>query len=178
MLLSTYPIGNMINNHDNACYNANYVNRNSWYNLMLTSKARYGLKAMAILAKRFGQMELVSVEEIAELEGIPIKFLETTLTQLRKRGLLISRRGPSGGFMLARAPEKITVAEVIRTLDGPFAPTTCSRTRNPVKCEGCDDMELCKIRPIMREVRDAMAAVLEERTIRDLTERSRGTRKE
>jgi len=137
---------------------------------MLTSKARYGLKAMTVLAKRFGHGDLVSVEEIAETEGIPIKFLEATLTQLRKRGLLISRRGPAGGFLLARAPELISLAEVIRTLDGPFAPTTCSRTRNPVKCEGCDDMEQCRIRPIMREVRDAMAGLLEKRTIKDLAE--------
>ena len=135
---------------------------------MLTSKARYGLKAMAILAKRYGDHHLVPVDEIAAEEKIPIKFLEATLTQLRKRGLLISRRGPAGGFMLARAPELISLAEVIRTLDGPFAPTSCSRTRNPVQCEGCDDMSLCRIRPVMREVRDAMADLLEKRTILDL----------
>lgn len=139
---------------------------------MLTSKARYGLKAMSVLAKRFAEGTLVSVEEIAEAEGIPIKFLEATLTQLRKRGLLISRRGPAGGFVLAKPPEQISLAEVIRTLDGPFAPTTCSRTRNPVQCEGCDSMEMCSIRPIMREVRDAMAAVLERRTVRDLADAS------
>lgn len=70
--------------------------------------------------------------------------------------------------MLARPPDQISLAEVIRTLDGPFAPTSCSRTRNPVQCEGCDDMSLCRIRPVMREVRDAMADLLERRTILDL----------
>ncbi|MCL4218840.1 MAG: Rrf2 family transcriptional regulator [Candidatus Hydrogenedentes bacterium] len=129
---------------------------------------------MSVLARRFAEGTLISVEEIAEAEDIPIKFLEATLTQLRKRGLLISRRGPAGGFVLARPPEEISLAEVIRTLDGPFAPTTCSRTRNPVRCEGCDNMELCMIRPIMREVRDAMAEVLERRTVKDLVVGSPG----
>ena len=110
------------------------------------------------------------VDDIVAAEHVPGKFLEAILTQLRKRGLLVSRRGPAGGFMLARAPETITLAEVIRTLDGPFAPTPCARTRNPVCCEGCDDMKTCRIRPYMREVRDAMAKVWEERTIRDLAD--------
>lgn len=141
---------------------------------MLSSKARYGLKAMTVLAHRYGDKVHVPVDDIAAAEHVPGKFLEAILTQLRKRGLLVSRRGPAGGFMLARAPETITLAEVIRTLDGPFAPTPCARTRNPVRCEGCDDIKTCRIRPYMREVRDAMAKVWEERTIRDLADGAAG----
>lgn len=135
---------------------------------MFSSKARYGLKAMAVLAARHASENFVSVEEIVAAEHTPPKFLESILTLLRKQGLLLSRRGPSGGFRLARPPKDISLAEVVRTLDGAFAPTTCARTRNPIRCEGCDDMERCYIRPFMRRVRDEMAKVLEGQTLADL----------
>lgn len=135
---------------------------------MFSSKARYGLKAMAVLAAHHGADDYVSVEDIVSEESSPAKFLESILTQLRKRGLLVSRRGPAGGFRLARAPKDISLAEVVRTLDGAFAPTTCARTRNPICCEGCDDMEQCYLRPFMRRVRDEMAKVLEGQTLEDL----------
>ena len=135
---------------------------------MFSSKARYGLKAMAVLAARHGSDDYVSVEDIVEAEHTPLKFLEGILTDLRKQGLLLSRRGPSGGYRLARAPRDISLAEVIRTLDGAFAPTTCARTRNPIRCEGCADMELCYVRPFMRRVRDEMAKVLEGQSLEDL----------
>lgn len=137
---------------------------------MFSSKARYGLKAMAVLASRYGADDYVSVEDIVALERTPPKFLETILTLLRKQGLLTSRRGPSGGFRLARPPQEISLAEVVRTLDGAFAPTTCARTRNPIRCEGCADMARCYIRPYMRQVRDEMAKVLEGQTVEDLAE--------
>ncbi len=135
---------------------------------MFSSKARYGLKAMAVLAVRHGSGNFVSVEDIVAAEHVPAKFLESILTQLRKQGLLHSRRGPAGGFQLARPPVEITMAEVLRTLDGAFAPTTCARTRNPILCEGCESMERCYVRPFMRRVRDEMARVLEGQTLEDL----------
>ncbi|MBI1320993.1 MAG: Rrf2 family transcriptional regulator [Candidatus Hydrogenedens sp.] len=135
---------------------------------MLSSKARYGLRAMAVLGRSFRDGELVAVEHIAREQEIPVKFLEATLTELRKRGLLRSRRGPAGGYALTRAPQEISLAEIIRTLDGPFAPTPCARTKEPQQCDGCADMDTCTVRPMMREVRDAMAAVLERQTVADL----------
>lgn len=123
---------------------------------------------MAVLANHYGDGTFVSVEDIVEEEEVPAKYLESILTQLRKRGLLQSRRGPAGGYQLAAPPESISLADVVRTLDGAFAPTTCSRTRNPICCEGCDDMESCNIRPFMRRVRDEMAAVLEGQHLTDL----------
>jgi hypothetical protein len=76
-------------------------------------------------------------------------------------------------YTLARDPREISLAEIIRTLDGPFAPTPCSRTRDPIQCEGCADMETCVVRPFMREVRDAMAEVLEKKSLADLVEEMR-----
>jgi len=137
---------------------------------MLSSKARYGLKAMAALARRQGEQHHIPVDEIAEEEHIPVKFLEAILTQLKKSGLLVSRRGPAGGYLLAQPPSETSLANVIRILDGPFAPTPCSRTRNPVVCEGCTTLDTCQLRPFMREVRDVMAEVWERRTVQDLIE--------
>jgi Rrf2 family protein len=137
---------------------------------MFSSKARYGLRAMAVLARHFADDAYITVDDIVETEPIPPKFLESILTELRKEGLLLSRRGPAGGYRLARAPEAISLAAVVRTLDGAFAPTTCARLRNPVCCEGCVDMEQCAIRPFARRVRDEMAKVLEGQSIRDLSE--------
>jgi len=137
---------------------------------MFSSKARYGLKAMAVLADRYESADFVSVEDIVASEHTPAKYLESILTLLRKQGLLRSRRGPAGGFRLARPPREISLAEVVRTLDGAFAPTTCARARNPICCEGCENMERCYIRPFMRRVRDEMARVLEGQTLEDLAE--------
>jgi Rrf2 family protein len=137
---------------------------------MLSSKARYGLKAMAALARRHGEPQHTPVEAIAQEENVPVKFLEAILTQLKKSGLLISRRGPAGGYILAQDPREISLAHVIRLLDGPFAPTPCSRTRNPVVCEGCVTLDSCQLRPFMREVRDVMAEVWERRSLQDLVD--------
>ena len=123
---------------------------------------------MAALARRQATGSLTSAETIAEEEGIPPKFLEAILTQLKKAGLVESRRGPSGGFMLVKPADEVSLALVIRVLDGPFAPTPCSRTRNPIVCEGCEDLGTCRLRPFMREVRDAMAEVWEHRSVQDL----------
>lgn len=137
---------------------------------MFSSKARYGLRALAVLAKRHAEGNYVSVDEIVVSEHVPQKFLESILTELRKEGVLLSRRGPAGGYRLARDPSDISLATVVRTLDGAFAPTTCSRLRNPVCCEGCASMDSCFIRPFARRVRDEMAKVLEGQSIMDLAE--------
>lgn len=125
---------------------------------------------MAALARRRDDHVHTPVEEIASEEHIPLKFLEAILTQLKKSGLLVSRRGPAGGYILAKDPRDVSLALVIRVLDGPFAPTPCSRTRNPVVCEGCSTLESCHLRPFMREVRDAMARVWEQRSVQDLVD--------
>ena len=143
---------------------------------MLSSKARYGLKAMESLALRYGENNHVPVELIAEEKRVPLKFLEAILTQLRKQNFLASRRGPSGGYRLTRPPEEISLAQIIRSLDGPFAPSPCSRSKDPQGCEGCGDPAGCSIQPFLREVRDAMAEVLENRSLFDLMEMGRKLR--
>ena len=95
---------------------------------MLTNKGKYGLKAMVHLAgQRVGQPALVA--DIAAANNIPKKFLDAILGELRNAGIVHSRKGPGGGYMLARAPSEIKIGHVIRTIDGPLAPIACaSRT--------------------------------------------------
>ncbi len=141
--------------------------------VMLTNKAKYGLKAMVHLAgAEPGRPVLVT--EIAEANGIPKKFLDAILGELRNAGLVHSRKGPGGGYALARPPSEIRVGHVIRILDGPLAPIPCASRTAYRPCEDCPDIERCSVRQIMVQVRDAMSAVLDRRTLaemRALTER-------
>ena len=131
---------------------------------MLTQKAKYGLKALLMLAERpFGQLVLVA--EIADRENVPRKYLELILLELRKNGLLHSQRGRNGGYGLAKPPEEITFGRVIRVLDGPLAPFPCASINAYRKCDDCRDEVTCGVRIQMRRVRDAIADVLDNVTI-------------
>lgn len=138
---------------------------------MLTSKTKYGLKALVVLARRYASGEVVSISEIADREHIPLKFLETILAELKNRGILRSKRGPGGGYALAENPEKISLADVIRWLNGPLALVPCASEYAFSPCEDCDDMEACGIRLVMREVRNATVAVLQTKSLGELVRR-------
>ncbi len=125
---------------------------------MLTQKARYALHAMIYLARKG---EPATVAEIADAEGIPRKFLEQVLGALRPRGLVVGRRGPSGGYRLGRAAEAIRFADLLRCIDGPLALAPCATRKGFQRCPDCRDMETCEIRPVLIEVRDATARRLE-----------------
>ncbi|MCP4563006.1 MAG: Rrf2 family transcriptional regulator [Bosea sp.] len=138
---------------------------------MLTSKGKYGIKAMVHLAGlRIG--ETAQIAEIAQRNTIPKKFLDAILLDLRKAGLLRSKKGPGGGYALAQPAGSITLGAVIRALEGPIAPIDCASHSAFRPCQDCDDIEACIVRSVMREVRDAMAAVVDETTIADLTARA------
>jgi Rrf2 family protein len=140
---------------------------------MLTNKAKYGLKALIHLAGA-PRGRPVLVTDIAEQNGIPKKFLDAILGELRNAGFVHSRKGPGGGYTLARPPAEIRVGHVIRVLDGPLAPIQCAIRTAYRPCDDCEDVERCGVRQIMVQVRDAISAVLDERTLaemRALTER-------
>lgn len=88
--------------------------------MQISARVDYGVRAMVELTAR-GKSEPVSTHDLALMQGIPAKFLEAILTTLRKAGLLASTRGPAGGFLLAKPADQITIAEIIRALDGPLA---------------------------------------------------------
>ncbi len=136
---------------------------------MLSSRAKYALRAAIHLADRAEGGGWVPTAHIAEAEAIPRKFLEAILVELRTHGLLESRRGPGGGHRLHRRAEAIAVADIIRIVDGPLALAPCaSRTRFGV-CADCPDVETCRMRPLLARARDAVAAVLEESSLADLS---------
>lgn len=134
---------------------------------MLSQKARYALRALLRLARQDDDA-LVLIADLADEEKIPRKFLEAILVELRKHGLLDSKRGKAGGYRLAREPSAITLGEVIRILDGPLAPLPCASRTAFRPCDDCTDVETCSVRWVMRDVRDAIAAVLDHRTLADV----------
>jgi Rrf2 family protein len=131
---------------------------------MLTKKGKYGLKALADLAK-LPPGETAFITDIAERNNIPKKFLDSILLELRKAGILRSKKGPGGGYSLSKAPEEIRIGRVIRTLDGPLAPIRCASRTAFEACSDCQDPEDCLVRLSMTEVRDAMAEILDNMTL-------------
>lgn len=133
---------------------------------MLSDTARYAIRALVVLAQR--APAAVSILEIAEQAGAPRKYLESILLRLRKDGLLVSQRGRTGGYALARPAEEIAVADMIRSVDGPLALAPCASRTQFKACNDCVDVHLCRIRDVLLEGRDALAEVLERRTLAEL----------
>lgn len=130
---------------------------------MLTKKGKYGLKAMIHLATS-EQETLVSVGEIATKHQIPRKFLDNILTELRNAGFVNSRKGKGGGFCLARPANEIHIGNIIRVLDGALAPISCASKTDYRPCDDCNE-EFCEVRHLMLDVREAIADVLDNRTL-------------
>ncbi len=134
---------------------------------MLTAKAKYGLKAMAHLAAMpVGRPALIA--DIAAEQNIPKKFLDAILNELRQAGYLVSKPGRGGGYMLAVPAEKIIVGDIIRRLDGPLAAVPCVSRNFYARCQDCRSEEDCKVRRLMLDAREALAQVLDRRTLADM----------
>jgi Rrf2 family protein len=131
---------------------------------MLTKKGKYGLKALADLAK-LPPGETAFITEIAERNNIPKKFLDAILLELRKAGILRSKKGPGGGYSLSKTADEIKIGHVIRTLDGPLAPIRCASRTSFEVCDDCRNPQECLVRLSMTEVRDAMAEILDNMTL-------------
>ena len=137
---------------------------------MLNKKTKYGLHALIHLAKRYSQGSVL-ITDLAKEEKIPKKFLEAILLDLKKSGLLHSKKGKGGGYALAKPPDQIHLGRVIRILEGPLAPVSCVSQSAYRKCEECRDEKICGIRLVMKDVRDAMANILDKTSLGDLLER-------
>ncbi len=134
---------------------------------MLTAKGKYSLKALTHLAA-LEPGETTQAIEIAESNNIPKKFLDAILGDLRNAGIVYSRKGPGGGYMLARAPRDVKIGHVIRTIDGPLAPIACASRTAYRPCTDCKDIKSCTVRQMMTKVRDAMSDVLDRVTLADM----------
>ena len=131
---------------------------------MLTRKGKYGLKAMILLAREQGAGPIL-IGDLAEKEAIPKKFLENILLALKHRGLVHSRKGPHGGYQLAREADKISVGEIVRTLDGPLALVSCVSQTAYAPCEECVTEKDCAVRRVFQQVRDETARILDGTTL-------------
>jgi Rrf2 family protein len=138
----------------------------------ISKRTQYGLKAVLNLASRHGKGPVL-IATIAEEESIPVKFLELILLDLKSRGVLNSKKGKGGGYELSRPPSTITVGSLIRMMEGPLAPLPCASETAFKACTECPDVESCGTRIIMRQVRDAIADVLDKTTLADLLRQMR-----
>jgi Rrf2 family protein len=134
---------------------------------MLSNKAKYGLKALLVLAREAGKGPVL-VAELAQREAIPKKFLETILLELKRQRLVASKKGKGGGYFLRRAPADITFGDVIRVLDGPLAAVPCVSKTAYMPCAECLDEKTCGVRLAMKEVRDASARILDHLSLDDV----------
>ena len=137
--------------------------------MRISKKAEYALRALFALAQARPDRPF-PIQDLSQRENIPIKFLEQILLSLRREGLLESKRGVGGGYLLARPATDITVGEVIRLLDGPLAPVACAARGTNEKCT-CRDERTCPLRLVMTEVANAMSALLDDLSLRDAVDR-------
>jgi Rrf2 family protein len=143
---------------------------------MLTRKTKYALNALSYLAKAQHRGPVL-IAELAREERIPKKYLERILLDLKVRGILRSQKGKGGGYYLGRKPEQISVSEVVRLMDGPLAPVSCVSETAYERCSECRDEAACGIRLVMKEVRDAIANILDGTSLADLVQRSQAIRR-
>jgi Rrf2 family protein len=139
--------------------------------MKLSLKGRYALRALVVLGVAFEQ-GVVSIQQIAGQQNIPRRFLEQILHDLRGAGFVESRRGVAGGFRLSRPPSEITLAQIIRHLEGPLAAVPCVSEHFYEKCS-CPDETNCSIRSVMAEVREATVKILEKVSVATLCDRVR-----
>lgn len=128
---------------------------------MLSRRVKYALKALVYLYNTKEAIP-VSAKKIAEAERIPYKFLEAILNDLKLNKVVKSQRGPQGGYSFAKDPNDISVASIMRIIDGPIALTSCTSENFYEKCDTCIDEETCHIRKLFLELRIEMIPILEK----------------
>jgi Rrf2 family cysteine metabolism transcriptional repressor len=142
--------------------------------MMFSTKAEYGVRVMVELARRAGEADggnPISLAEIAANDGLPLAYLEHLVARLRKAGLVDSRRGSRGGYMLARSPKEISMAEVVEALEGSIAPIECI-TESPDGSIVCsresEPGHACPTKLLWTKVRFSIVRTLQEMTLADL----------
>lgn len=131
--------------------------------MKLSTRGRYGLKAMFQLALHYGEGPL-SINSIADQQGLSNNYLEQLFSVLRKNGLIKSVRGAQGGYMLAKHPENITVGNILRVLEGDMAPAECVIDDNI----SCDREESCVTKIVWMRIKDSINSVIDSITLQDM----------
>lgn len=140
---------------------------------MLSKKSKYAIKALVSLAKHFGDSSPVKISTIADEENIPRKFLEAILVELRNNGLVHSKMGASGGYTLAKHPEEIVLSQIIRISGGPIAMLPCVSLNFYETCDECPNEEVCGLRDVILEVREATIKILSKTSLSDILRREK-----
>lgn len=133
---------------------------------MLSKKTQYAFKALMYLAQKQDDGPVL-IAEISKKKKIPLKFLENILLELKKAGILDSKKGKGGGYFFSKRPSEVRLADVLRLIDGPIALLPCVSLHFYERCKNCDEND-CGLHRVMCEVRDANLAILESRTVADI----------
>ncbi|EMR03895.1 RrF2 family transcriptional regulator [Cesiribacter andamanensis] len=142
---------------------------------MISKKTKYAINALVYLARRWEQGPVL-ISEIARAESIPQKFLEAILLELKRAQILASKKGKGGGYFLIRAPQEVSMAEVMRLFDGPIALLPCTAHRYYERCEECRNEHLCGIRDVFSVVRAATVRLLKNATLSEIMRREEALR--
>lgn len=143
---------------------------------MLSKKAKYALNSLVYLARHYGKGPVL-ISQISEDEGIPQKFLEAILLDLKRAGVLSSKKGKGGGYYLLLPPNKVNIAEVMRHMDGPIALLPCVSDKYYERCEECKDEATCGIRSVFLQVRNETFKMLSNATLATMVRRSNALEK-
>ena len=135
--------------------------------MKLSTRSRYGLRAMTELAGNYGKGPLM-LEEISSRQGISRRYLEHIFSDLRSAGLVKGQRGPRGGYVLTRAPDEILVSEIVGAVEGVLLIVDCLQDRQVCRRTG-----KCVTRPLWQEVNEAIINVLKSRSLADLVDRQK-----
>lgn len=139
--------------------------------MKLSLRGEYTLRALIVLGLHFGQ-PVISIQTISQDQNIPKRYLEQILNDLKSAGFVQSKRGIAGGYRLALPPDQVSLASVIRHMEGALAPVSCVSEKFYRRCS-CPNEAQCGIRSVMKEVRDAVVQILERVTVAELCERVR-----
>lgn len=133
---------------------------------MLSKKTQYAFKALTFMAERKKEGPVL-IAEIAKKKKIPLKFMENILLELRKAGILESKKGKGGGYFFKIEPKDISLAQIMRLIEGPIALLPCVSLNFYQKCKDCDEKK-CGLNRVMKQVRDNTLKILENKTVSDL----------
>ena len=131
---------------------------------MISQKAKYAFKALFHLAEQPWGTSL-QIEEIARGAGVPRRFLEHILLDLKRKGLVESRRGRAGGYVLVKNPAETTIGNVLRAVDGPIAPLPCISRTAYRRCSDCADEKTCTVRRLFADTYTATLLLMDGTTL-------------
>lgn len=134
---------------------------------MLSKKTRYAMLALTNLASKYGD-GAIQIGDIAKMENIPQRFLESILLELKKMGILGSKLGKAGGYYLIKSPDEVSLLDVIRHFEGTIALMYCVSEKAYQPCEFCKIEATCKIRHVFKKIRDNTYDILQEATLSSL----------